>query len=174
MPEKKKKSSKSSKKKSEDKVPEFFDIDDKNLRNNFGYSYNAKNEIDDEVNKINEKIKQSYDTTPVYHRRVRRPRAQYDDHMVAKIISYFFVGVIVILLALGAVMVVTTYFQPAVEDGICMVKVKTVEAGDKDSNYVELPGTECSTADDCEQQLLDNMFSEKDVRGMSLKCVESD
>lgn len=174
----------------EDKTPEFFDIDDKNIRNNFGMPTKSKSEINTELERINARLKEnSYEQKheikheptyePTYeprHESRHEPVPPYSKNKhqqrIAKIIAYMFVVIIVIIILIGALIYIPPMLEESVENGVCIVKMKTYVKGEKETLLLDLPDTECQTEHDCEDELLERRFSKWDIRLMSLECVE--
>ncbi len=154
-----------------DEPPKFIDIDDKNLRNGFGYKLKSRNDVDLELQKINEKLrKQNFNTT---YRPIKREQKSMKIHDILAKTIMFTVVIILILLIVLTVYYFISNNDPYVEDGVCQIKTATYAAGEKATEYFEVPDASCHTREDCKQVLLDMSFSLKDIEKMRLKCVEA-
>jgi len=154
-----------------DKAPDFFSVDDRTSRNNFGYPIKEKRDINAELNRIDERMRilsKAYEGIKD-HSSQKNPSG-----FAVKIITTGIVFVALMVLILSIFMLIGARDVPLEEgvEGICSVKLQTYDTGDKETAYTQLPDTSCSTKADCKSELINSGFAEDDVNKMSLKCEE--
>ena len=108
----------------------------------------------------------------------QRLKSNDNNKKVATGIALFFVIVLVlVVVGSGLYFASTTGFvvigDQYVKDGICAVKIKTYEQGEKEIEYVELEGSKCNYRSDCRGFLWSSGFGEKDIDRMKITCVEN-
>lgn len=107
----------------------------------------------------------------IQHQHYHRSRSQ---EKKAKVIAAALVGaVLVVVIALLAYY----FFEPEeqyITGGVCFYNIQTYKEGEREKEFIELPGTECTSTKECEDLLREQRFPEKDIKGMDLKCSRSD
>ena len=154
-----------------DKAPDFFSVDDRNFRNNFGYPMKEKRDINSELNLIDQRMR----ILSKANEGIKDYSSQKNPSGIAvKIITAGIVFVALMVLVLSIFMLIGARDIPLEEgiEGICSVKLQTYDTGDKETAYTQLPDTSCSTKADCKSELINSGFAEDDVNKMSLKCEE--
>jgi uncharacterized protein YxeA len=139
------------KKTSKEEVPEFIDIDDKNLRNNFGYPARKPRRPE-----------------PVSPRSRKTHEKRDQENNIAKAITIGISIVAILVLVLASLIVINQ--DNYVEEGSCFVRISTYDAGDEKTGYTELPGTACNYNQDCKDALVRQGFAAEDVEKMHIKC----
>ncbi|MFT4303919.1 MAG: hypothetical protein ACMXYG_05105 [Candidatus Woesearchaeota archaeon] len=157
-----KKNKKENKNNNDDKAPEFIDINSKNLRNNFGYPAINKNET-----RISEFKSKSQKNQLINH--IKKNRNNNSNNKTIEYLIYLLI--IIVILALIVVSYLIYSSNNFVENGECSINIRTYE-DTKRVNTITRLGLSCNYTSDCKQKMLEQRFSEQDVRRMRLRCIE--
>ena len=95
-------------------------------------------------------------------------------------VSVFFVVIILVSLIFvfwpkisGDILpILTANAVKDVENGICKFRIDTYEGGKVVKKLIDLPGSTCRTADDCENLLRQQNLPEESIKELKLRCEE--
>ena len=141
-------------------IPEFVDVEEKNLRNGFGMSHTT--DFDKRLAEINKRLEHHAKKHTVHH--THRPKRKiHKPHFFKTVLITTLLVILVI--ALGAL-----WSERTVVDGQCSVRIVTYSDGVEEVQFTPLPGTSCSSVQDCRDVLHDRNFPEEEISRMEIRC----
>lgn len=170
-----------------DEPPKFVDI---NSYNGAGFDHNFKPryDLDRELKNIGQHHKHEVRQSPHHsshnppHNPPHNPSPHHSGSGSDKIngnksskTTAIIAFIIIILIVIAAIITFLTFFPKeekyVEEGGVCAVKIKTLEEGDKKKEMVYIPDSSCHNSTDCENFMLNLKFPEDQIDQMNLKCV---
>lgn len=144
-------------------VPEFVDVKERNLRNSFGLSHTT--DFDKRLAEINKRLEHHAKKHGTHHSHhaTRQKRKLHKPHFFRTVLIATLLVIFVI--AFGGYMAERT-----VVDGQCSVKITTYSDGAEEVQFTPLPGTSCSSVQDCRDVLRDRNFPDDEIARMEIRC----
>jgi hypothetical protein len=159
-------------KEEEERPPSFFDVNEKNLRNNFGQPMKDKSILQNELFELNQKLYPEVPETVRSEPIIRKNDAAVYTKSNKRIIWTTVVIALAILLGFVLFFLLSRFFsEQYIDNGKCMVHVDTLDQGKKEGQYIDIPSSECHYASDCEAYLEKASFTKEDIDKMKLKCI---
>jgi hypothetical protein len=152
-------------------TPTFISVNEKNLRNNFGNAMKRKDIVQNQLNLLNERLRdRNMETKPsiISHFNQYKP---IKNNKTIKIFIYAIITLVVILVFLSIYLLINNH-ESYVDEGICSVRIQTIEDGRIYNIYNKLQDTECNINEDCKLILSQQGYSDSDIRSMRIKCIQ--
>jgi len=142
------------------KAPNFMNINDRNKRNNYGFYSNS--DVSKKLSAINKRLKDK--PREWIHKPIKKNKSD--------LLKYFAIILITAIVVLTIVFVIKTISDNQyIENGKCLITIKTVLQGKEIKQTLDLPNIECNKIEDCEMALIEKKFASDHINKMNLKCV---
>lgn len=146
-----------------DSTPPFINVEDKNKRNNFGFSFSNKN-AEKKINEINKRLN---DKPKKWH-------ISYKKKTINILLVFGIIAILFSVLFYSIPMLIENLPEKEVENGRCSVLMTAIHQGQEIEQPIELPDVTCRTVQDCKDELISRRFTQDLINQMKLSCVEAE